>query len=534
MIIRQAKQAIIYLRVSTEEQATEAYGLESQERSSRRFCEQRGWTVREVFCDPGVSGFKDVERPQFKRMMKSLREDRDANLVFFDYSRFGRKTLPALKAFAQLDKLGIYSVAVANPNIDCRTAAGRTARRTELSNAEDFSDQHAEKTAERMKAAFEDGRWCRPAPLGYRTLGTKTKGQPNLVPHEEEAKLIVRAFDLVALGHERPADVLRTMADLGLRSKKGNKLCLSAFLDVLRNPVYIGEMRSANWGTRKGLHKPIVDSQVFRNVQLILKGKKPVIAPYQRNREEFPLRRFLKCSECGNPLTGGESKSSTGKAYAYYNCYKCREVKSVPTARAAEQFLLMLERLNVGSQFTAEFEAVLREEWSKRTGDGTVVLGRLRTQLKEQRDLQKKLVMAYLKGDKNIVPFFQPMNEGFETEIASLEAQIKEAEGEKATFEQLREFSKWALLNIPEAWAMATIDQKQRVQNALFPEGLKYHPQNGILNAENSCLYNDLEAFLGGKMEMVRPRRFERLTYSFGGCCSIQLSYGRFRPVLLA
>ena len=26
---------------------------------------------------------------------------------------------------------------------------------------------------------------------------------------------------------------------------------------------------------------------------------------------------------------------------------------------------------------------------------------------------------------------------------------------------------------------------------------------------------------------MVRPRRFERLTYSFGGCCSIQLSYGR-------
>ena len=27
----------------------------------------------------------------------------------------------------------------------------------------------------------------------------------------------------------------------------------------------------------------------------------------------------------------------------------------------------------------------------------------------------------------------------------------------------------------------------------------------------------------------MRPRRFERLTYSFGGCCSIQLSYGRLR-----
>jgi site-specific DNA recombinase len=266
MKIREATTAIAYLRVSTEEQARDAYGLESQEKACRQLCEKHGWTLREIFRDAGVSGWADVERPEFRRMMQSIRERRDVNLVFYDYSRFGRRVLPALKAFDELDRLGVYSLAADNPGIDCRTAAGRTARRDELSKAEDFSDQHSEKTSARMKAAFEDGRWCRPAPLGYHNMGTKAKGQPNIVSSEPEASLVVKAFEQVQLGHDRPAEVLRTMTALGLRSKKGRKLTPHVFLKMLRNPVYIGKMKSKKWGTIKGLHEPIVNEQVFRNV----------------------------------------------------------------------------------------------------------------------------------------------------------------------------------------------------------------------------------------------------------------------------
>ena len=74
---------------------------------------------------------------------------------------------------------------------------------------------------------------------------------------------------------------------------------------------------------------------------------------------------------------------------------------------------------------------------------------------------------------------------------------------------------------------MANVDQKQRVQNVLFPSGLKHHPEKGILNSDNDCLFSQLEAFLGGKMSMVRPERFELPTLWFEAKCSIQLSYGR-------
>jgi DNA invertase Pin-like site-specific DNA recombinase len=214
----------LYLRVSTEEQARDAYGLESQLKACVDYCKERGWTVEKVFQDAGVSGWADVERPGFLEMMAAIRKNPRVNLVFFDYSRFGRKIRPALQAFERLDGLGVYSVAATNPGIDCRTAVGRTARRDELSRAEDFSDQHSEKTQGRMKAAFEDGRWCRPAPLGYGIVPVKIKGQSNLMPLEPEAYFMRKSFELVETGNDLPVKVLSIVTDMGLRSKKGNKL----------------------------------------------------------------------------------------------------------------------------------------------------------------------------------------------------------------------------------------------------------------------------------------------------------------------
>ena len=138
------------------------------------------------------------------------------------------------------------------------------------------------------------------------------KGQPNIVPSEPEAGLITKSFELVRAGHDRPAEVLRTMTGLGLRSRKGRKLGLTTFLAMLRNPVYIGAMKSKKWGMGKGLHKPIVSDHVFRDVQLIPEGQEAGDGLYIQNREEFPLCRFLRCSECDRPLTGSPSKSNTG------------------------------------------------------------------------------------------------------------------------------------------------------------------------------------------------------------------------------
>jgi hypothetical protein len=64
-------------------------------------------------------------------------------------------------------------------------------------------------------------------------------------------------------------------------------------------------------------------------------------------------------------------------------------------------------------------------------------------------------------------------------------------------------------VDIGAAWNMGSVEQKQKVQNILFPSGINYHPQKGILNFSNDCLFNQLESLAAGKVEMARPERFE-------------------------
>jgi DNA invertase Pin-like site-specific DNA recombinase len=85
-------RAIIYTRVSTEEQAASGLGLEAQESSCRRHCELRGLEVVAVFSDPGVSGRIDpMKRKGFLAAQTLLESILDGVLVVASVSRLTRR-----------------------------------------------------------------------------------------------------------------------------------------------------------------------------------------------------------------------------------------------------------------------------------------------------------------------------------------------------------------------------------------------------------------------------------------------------------
>ena len=84
------KNAAIYCRVSTEDQAREGYSLPEQQEKLKDLCKYRDYNIYGIYEDAGISG-KDMEhRPQFQKMLESVRDGKINVIVAYKLDRLTR------------------------------------------------------------------------------------------------------------------------------------------------------------------------------------------------------------------------------------------------------------------------------------------------------------------------------------------------------------------------------------------------------------------------------------------------------------
>ena len=176
---RQENGAVVYLRVSTEEQANGPLNLSNQEQRCRDFCKQNGLAVVQLFTDPGLSG-RSATRPEFQKMLAFCKAHRRdvAYVVVQDLSRFARNTKDQADAIVELEKHGVHVRSVYEPNVD-ETAAGKLAANMLGAFNQYFSDSLSEKMKDRMRASVSAGRFPWRAPMATGMLeGTRPEYCP--------------------------------------------------------------------------------------------------------------------------------------------------------------------------------------------------------------------------------------------------------------------------------------------------------------------------------------------------------------------
>jgi DNA invertase Pin-like site-specific DNA recombinase len=162
--------AVIYLRVSTDEQASQQHNLPAQERKCVEYCTRNGLEPLRVFTD-AESGRTD-DRAEFQAMIRYCRENRArvTHVVVADLSRFARSVLDQAKALETLNMFGVKLCSVDEAHID-GTATGKLASNIHGAFNQYFSDRLSESTRFRMAEAVRAGRFPWPAPIGYLNAG---------------------------------------------------------------------------------------------------------------------------------------------------------------------------------------------------------------------------------------------------------------------------------------------------------------------------------------------------------------------------
>lgn len=245
------KRVIAYVRVSTEGQVKDGYGLEAQERDIRVYCAKNDMELMKVYREEGVSGAKE-DRPVFNKILygeaqnppvegivvaKNDRVARDINIYYYYKMLLKKKDIELISVAEDFGEFGVmarfleaFTMCVAEmerDNIKKRTSAGRSMKIG--------------------RGGFAGGR----VPYGYDNV------EKELRVNEEEAKVVREIFELRGKGWK-----LREIAELmnlrGIKSKSGKEFTIVTVQNVLKNEfIYKGKLKYDK-SVYEGVHEAIL------------------------------------------------------------------------------------------------------------------------------------------------------------------------------------------------------------------------------------------------------------------------------------
>jgi len=389
-----------YVRVSTEDQATNGLSLEHQEDSIRSHADQRGWRVDRVYRDNGASAWKasGENRRAFGAMIRDAREGAFNVLLCLNQSRFARDLRAQAHYINVLEEAGVEVVFLNEPTEQDRTTRDLVRGIMGAIN-EAESSLKSQLVRENMRKKSQRGLWIGSAPDGY-----------DYVPSSGALKANARAGVIVKiyrwyLQERSLTKVALRLIEAGITPIRAPYWHRNVIRKYLRNTVYAGWILRG--GERfRGVHEALVSEETFQKVQKLLELSTPrAKARIDGGSLLVPLARCAYC-ESSMWLSHGQS------AYRYYCCSKTHSRIGVAPCPHKKQFgkvfrvrdflldeavlkdVLSLSETQIRGGIARANGSLLRAECTLQTA-----LEDVRVQLEAQRSRLKELVGMKLSGE---------------------------------------------------------------------------------------------------------------------------------------
>lgn len=303
-------RAVVYLRVSTEEQA-EKFSLSAQRRACLAHVERQNWVL---LSDPFVddeSGRSET-RAAYQQVVDLVRRRMVDVVIVHNLDRFMRNLRLLLNFKYELDSYRVRLVSVLD-NIDTSTPEGVLQFQIKGAIAEWYSSNLGRETKKGLTEKAQQGLWVGPVPLGYR------RGAGGLLELDAQGAEAVRfIFQRYASGIETYTTIADQLNAQGLRTRDGTPFSREGIRTILKNRAYLGEVSSGGQ-SYPGRHEPLVTPAIWRRCEELRGQRSHGSTRDATHRTEIAwLTGFLWCEVCGRKLW-----RSVGGRWGRTHRYRC-------------------------------------------------------------------------------------------------------------------------------------------------------------------------------------------------------------------
>lgn len=320
----------IYTRKSTEEGLDQEYNsLDAQRDAGEAYIrsqQHEGWVcLPEQYDDGGFTG-ANMDRPALRRLLADIEARKVNCVVVYKVDRLSRSLLDFARIMETFERHNVSFVSVTQA-FNTASSMGRLVLNVLLSFAQFEREMISERTRDKIAAARRKGKWSGGMPiLGYNVDQTK------LVVDEDEAA-VVRAIFQLYLEHQSLLAVVGELDRRGWRTKRwttrketargGRRFDKCSLYKLLTNVTYIGKIRYKD-EVHDGEHHPIVDAELFAQVQTLLQRNGRSGGRAVRNKHGALLRGLLYCTTCNCGMSHSFTSKKT-RQYRYYVCHRAQK-----------------------------------------------------------------------------------------------------------------------------------------------------------------------------------------------------------------
>lgn len=475
----EVKTVVVYVRVSTEEQAKSGYSIDAQIQRCEDFARRHKISIIASFKEEGKSA-KTLNRPELQKMLnycKRYYKDIDA-ILFWKWDRLSRgEDADYVELGTLFARYGITPISVEENN-DVSPEAKLMRKITRATSAYEL-DKDSQRTKLGLRRKAEEGYFPGKAPIGYLNK-RDSQDRGYIVVDEILSPYVQRIFDY----YSRLRCSLDALGDImfaeGFKDKYGKPYRARKFEEILKNPFYIGKFLW-NGELYDGKHKAIISKKLFYKVQEMFgKTNKPNV-----NGKKYTYSRFINCAKCGCVLTaetkcGGHNSGE----YTYYHCTNRKKehpnLKGLSVAESSldSAFYDVLCNISIPDNVIKLLKNKVVSELDKLNKAEYDLLNKQTQRIKELEMLIKNCYTDKLRGNISHEEYLDYSCE-WKREKDILLAEIDESsKSNKMLYRNIDTLIEFCH-KMPQIFANADIDTKQRFMRMLIEE-ITYDKDEGL------------------------------------------------------